>query len=498
MTAIYARQSVEKVDSISIDQQIEMCRRCADGADIEVYSDAGFSGKNTARPDFQRMLQDVENGLINKVICYRLDRISRNLLDFANVWELLQKRKVEFVSVTEKFDTTTVMGKAMIYIAMVFAQMERETISQRVTDNYYTRTAHGAWGGGQAPFGFKLSRRLIDNKMQAALEPVPHDIDIVRWMFEEYASGIRSLGWIAGNIYDKQPTREMRWTNVSVRRIFKNPIYAAADADLYAYFASQGINIVSPLTAFDGTQTAVQTGSRSSDTRERRAIEDQQLSIFPAEPVVSSATWIAVQRNLSANKQIKNSKAGKYSWLTGKLKCAECGYSCRVSFDKKVQRAYIQCMGRYGQAVKASKCNIRHSERVEDIEASVLAQLKRHMDGAQPEQGGLSAQAERQRNTLKLQLIEVQKKQANVAAAIADGGAEVMRLMLPEVKRLDEQVKEITQQLAGLTEPSAPVWDKNAYFDLDALTREQLRELAGLTINKVYVSPTAPPHVEWK
>ena len=107
MIAIYARQSVEKKDSISIEQQIEMCQRCADSAVVEVYSDAGFSGKNTARPDFQRMLQDVENGLINKVICYRLDRISRNLLDFANVWELLQKRKVEFVSVSEQFDTTT-------------------------------------------------------------------------------------------------------------------------------------------------------------------------------------------------------------------------------------------------------------------------------------------------------------------------------------------------------------------------------------------------------
>lgn len=131
------------------------------------------------------------------------------------------KRKVEFVSVSEQFDTTTPIGKAMIYIAMVFAQMERETISQRITDNYYTRTAHGAWGGGQPPFGFSLSRRLINGKMQAALEPIPHDIDIAKWMFEEYATGIRSLGWIASGVYDKHPTRDTRWNNVSVRRILK-------------------------------------------------------------------------------------------------------------------------------------------------------------------------------------------------------------------------------------------------------------------------------------
>nr|DAI03033.1 MAG TPA: integrase [Caudoviricetes sp.] len=498
MIAIYARQSVEKKDSISIEQQIEMCKRCADSAAVEVYSDAGFSGKNTARPDFQRMLQDVENGLVNKVICYRLDRISRNLLDFANVWELLQKRKVEFVSVSEQFDTTTPIGKAMVYIAMVFAQMERETISQRITDNYYTRTAHGAWGGGQPPFGFKLSRRLIDGKMQAALEPIPHDIDIAKWMFEEYATGIRSLGWIASGVYDKHPTRDTRWTNVSVRRILKNPIYAAADADLYAYFAARGINIASSLTAFDGTQTAVQVGSRSNDTRVRKPLADQQLCIFPADPVVSSATWIAVQKNLSANKQIKNSGKGKYSWLSGKLKCASCGYSCTAHYDKKVKRVYLQCTGRYRQSVKAARCETRHTERIEDIEAAVLAQLKEYMSDAEPAQSGVDARTEQRRNELKLQLIDAQQKQSNVAAAIADGGAEVMRLMLPEIKRLDEQVKDITQQLAELTEAPRAAWSKDSYFDLDELTRDQLRDLAALTINNVYISPTAPPRVEWK
>lgn len=498
MIAIYARQSVEKAESISIEQQIEMCQRCADSAAVEVYSDAGFSGKNTARPDFQRMLQDVENGLINKVICYRLDRISRNLLDFANVWELLQKRKVEFVSVSEQFDTTTPIGKAMIYIAMVFAQMERETISQRITDNYYTRTAHGAWGGGQPPFGFSLSRRLINGKMRAALEPIPHDIDIAKWMFEEYATGIRSLGWIASGVYDKHPTRDTRWNNVSVRRILKNPIYAAADADLYAFFTARGINIASSLTAFDGTQTAVQVGSRSNDTRVRRPVEEQQLCIFPAEPVVSSATWIAVQKNLSENKQIKNSGKGKYSWLSGKLKCASCGYGCTAHYDKKVKRVYLQCTGRYRQSVKAARCEMRHTERIEDIEAAVLTQLKEYMSDAEPAQSGVDARAEQRRNELKLQLIDAQQKQSNVAAAIADGGAEVMRLMLPEIKRLGEQVLDITNQLSQLSERTVPAWSKDCYFDLDELTRDQLHDLAALTINNVYISPTAPPRVEWK
>ena len=120
--AIYARQSVDKKDSISIESQIEFCKYELKGGNCKEYTDKGYSGKNTDRPKFQELVRDIKRGLIAKVVVYKLDRISRSILDFANMMELFQQYNVEFVSSTEKFDTFTPMGRAMLNICIVFAQ----------------------------------------------------------------------------------------------------------------------------------------------------------------------------------------------------------------------------------------------------------------------------------------------------------------------------------------------------------------------------------------
>ena len=158
MIAIYARQSIEKKDSLSIETQIKFCRNHINTKpnkeEIKIYQDSGYSGKNTNRPDFEKLMSDIDNGLINKIVVYKLDRISRNLLDFMNMYKKFKLNKVDFCSVYDTFDTTTPMGRGMLKIAMVFAEMERATIQMRVKDNYYERIKDGRWAGGPAPFGF--------------------------------------------------------------------------------------------------------------------------------------------------------------------------------------------------------------------------------------------------------------------------------------------------------------------------------------------------------
>ena len=122
--AIYGRQSIDKKDSISIESQFEFCRYELKGGEGKEYKDKGYSGKNIERPDFQRLLQDIRLGLIKWVIVYKLDRISRSIVDFAKLMELFKQYDVEFVSCTEKFDTSTPMGRAMLNICIVFAQLD--------------------------------------------------------------------------------------------------------------------------------------------------------------------------------------------------------------------------------------------------------------------------------------------------------------------------------------------------------------------------------------
>ena len=136
---IYARQSVDRKDSISIESQIDFCKYELKGSSCRVFKDKGYSGKNTDRPEFQKLLEEIRKGKVRRVVVYKLDRISRSILDFANMMELFQEYDVEFVSSTEKFDTSTPMGRAMLNICIVFAQLERETIQKRVTDAYYSR-----------------------------------------------------------------------------------------------------------------------------------------------------------------------------------------------------------------------------------------------------------------------------------------------------------------------------------------------------------------------
>ena len=121
--AIYGRQSVDNQDSISIDSQIEFFQYEVKGANYRTYTDKGFSGKNIDRPKFQELINDIEQGLISTVIVYKLDRISRSIIDFSKMMEMFQRYNVEFISATEKFDTSTPMGRAMLNICIVFAQL---------------------------------------------------------------------------------------------------------------------------------------------------------------------------------------------------------------------------------------------------------------------------------------------------------------------------------------------------------------------------------------
>ena len=108
------------------------------------------------------MMADVARGKIQKIVVYRLDRFSRSIAAFGRLWEVLQQHGVEFVSVNETFDTSTPMGRAVLDIIVVFAQLERETTAERVRDNYYQRAKLGFWPGGPAPYGLFTLGKLPD------------------------------------------------------------------------------------------------------------------------------------------------------------------------------------------------------------------------------------------------------------------------------------------------------------------------------------------------
>ena len=341
MIGIYARQSIDKKDSISIDTQSDICKVEARGEEYKIYEDRGFSGKNTSRPAFTQMMKDVEMGLLSKIVVYRLDRISRSISDFSKIMEILQKYDVDFVSATEKFDTSTSIGRAMLYVVMVFAQLERETIAERIKDNYYSRGKGGGWLGGPAPFGFKLKRVTHEGKQVTTIETTD-DIEIVKRIYKEYSESNASLGSIAKSI--REGTGEM-WNNIKLSRILHNPAYVKADADVYNYFMGLKCILVNDVVEFTGQKGCNLYGKRNRSANKYRNLEEHVLALSLHDGVIDSATWLACQGKLNSNVQIKNSGKGKHTWLSGYLKCGYCGYSMIMrSGSSDTKRLY--CSGR--------------------------------------------------------------------------------------------------------------------------------------------------------
>ena len=185
----------------------------------KIYVERGRSGGNTNRPEYQKLVKDVENKKINAVVVKKIDRLSRSLLDFEALMKLLQEKEIEFISIKENFDTTSAMGKAMLRVALVFAQLEREQTSERISDVLSFRASQGLYNGGTRPHGY-----VTVNK---ELTPYPKEketIDVMVKRFLELKS-TTAVAKFLNNAGYRIRTGKL-WDKRRIHHILQNPIYA--------------------------------------------------------------------------------------------------------------------------------------------------------------------------------------------------------------------------------------------------------------------------------
>src|SRR6185295_17952216 len=177
--AIYTRKSSEEgleQEFNSLDAQRESCEAYVASQKAEGwvlvpddYDDGGFSGGTLERPALKRLLADIELGRVDVIVVYKIDRLSRSLMDFARLVEVFDRKSVTFVSVTQSFNTTTSMGRLTLNVLLSFAQFEREVIGERNRDKFAASRRKGMWMGGWAPLGYEVrDRKLIINEAEAA------------------------------------------------------------------------------------------------------------------------------------------------------------------------------------------------------------------------------------------------------------------------------------------------------------------------------------------
>lgn len=410
MNVIYARQSIDKKDSLSIEGQITQCKKFA-GNEAKIYKDKGYSGKNIKRPAFTELIKDVEAGKIKKIFVYRLDRFSRSIADFSRLWELLEKHGVEFYSATENFDTSTPIGRAMLSIVLVFAQLERETTAERVKDNYIHRFRLGSWTGGPAPYGFNLTKITTDGVKASSL--IANDkADIVKMIFDEYAKPESSLRGVAKLLTERKihgPRRET-WDNVTVSRILHSPLYVKADSDVYWFYISKGLQIQQDIEAFDGLHACNVIGRRDRTKNKYNSLENQMLSVSNHAGFIDSALWIKVQEKLSKNLQISRANAGKYSFLTGLMKCEKCGYSVKINKFTKENKLKLICSGKSNLSVCDASMDIDLCELEEYVATQINTFLKES-----PPNDALPVAKERSE-----ELLALEQKIERLVAALAE------------------------------------------------------------------------------
>lgn len=380
---IYPRKSVYRDNSDSVDVQVKMCKDYAriifkdKDVAFKVYDkDEGFSGKNMNRPSFQELMEDVKGGALNAVMVYKLDRISRNVQEFSAMYDIFQQYGVSFVSVKESFDTTTPMGRTVMYILAAFAQLERENTSERVTDNMQALGAAGKWTGGKLPSGMASVRRQIGEKEHSYLVVDNKSIWLVKSLYELILQGC-TITKIERHCRDNGiKSQSGKFLNTSqIYNIITNPVYCQNSMEAYYYFQDLGCTLPDA-SLFNGEKGLIGYGKTKTGKQSQKKQDKSNWTIAVGihDYVIPAADWIAAQNRLGINKTVR---AAKYDCgiLKGVIRC-KCGARMDVRTYSKNGRqfSYYYCTDMFRQG--KGKCNTGYL-RIEQVEEAFLKQLRK-------------------------------------------------------------------------------------------------------------------------
>lgn len=388
IAAIYSRKSKFTNKGESVENQVEMCkeylkRNHTDISDILIYEDEGFSGKDTNRPQFQKLIKDAKNKKFNIIVCYRLDRFSRNVADFSNTINLLQSYNIDFISIREQFDTSTPMGRAMMNIAAVFAQLERETIAERIKDNMLELAKTGRWLGGTAPLGYKSEPIEYSNndgktKKMYKLVEVPEEMEIVKLIYKLYLEkrGFNSVAnYLCKNMYKGKNGGE--FSRTTVEQIIKNPVYCVADKKIFNWFENKGALICGTSSKTHGLMVY---NKRKDNGKKDNDIEQWIVATGKHDGIINSDVWLECQKIIEENKAKSSPRSGtgEKFLLSGMIICGECGSGMASWSHYNKKREYMERYYRCNLKNRASnRCSNKmlNTYKVEEYVVDYLMNL---------------------------------------------------------------------------------------------------------------------------
>lgn len=501
--ALYARKSIERENSISCETQIEYCKAMIKPDEklekVITFIDNGYSGGNTDRDGFQKMMRQVERGKISKIIVYRLDRISRSLSDFVGILETLKRYNVQFVSSQESFDTSSPYGEMIVKILMVFAEFERQSIIERVTQAYAHRSEIGLYMGGRRPYGFNLKDTVIHNIKTKMYEPVPEEVEQIKYIFENYAVPNVTLRRLMDNLIQNGilPT-EGSWSTAKLSNIIKNPIYVKADNDIYEYYANNNANITSDINAFDGIH-GLQIYGKTKHTADD--MSDIKVVVMAHEGIVNSDVWIKCQKRIERNKQIGNSISNSTSWIGGKIVCKKCGRTMTVTRGGKhkdgTQTRYFSCTGKsHNRVCKGTKVTL-YADSLEDMAYNLISEKLETLKGSRKK---VSTDNSNKINLLKNRISEIKLSQDKLMNMLLNDkfDKDMITLLNEKAKKLSAERQELTKRIETLeNEENEIVSVINLSKKWKTANTEDRKAVCNVLIHKIFIDEDGSCEVVW-
>lgn len=458
--ANYGRKSIYSDTSDSIDNQFRMSREYAElhfPGQIDSflqYSDEDFTGANTNRPDLQRLLSDIEHGQIDVLIVYQLDRLSRDVRDFANIYAVLEEHHVNFISLKESIDTTTPIGRAMMYVTVVFAQMERETIAARVRDNMIGLAKKGYWTGGNPPRGYVRERIVVDGKKHVIIIPDPEGVAYVMNIVDTFLSGDFSLQSLE-TYFKKNHVRTENgcfFSTNQLHKILTMPYCVEATAAVYDYFAAKGciMDPESPREKWDGSHGVMVYG-RTTEVNKKHQLQPPEkwlVCLGKHEPFMPAEKWLAIQERFARNTFEKKMKYPK-PLLKGTLRCS-CGSIMCVSRRKRVDgsvSSWYYCLKGMRQGRDVCPRSQIKIDLLDDKVLEVLRDIQRDPELIRKYAAAtLPAQKGPDSSALSKQIAAIEKKIQRLAGSLAlHSSSTASKYIIEEMERLDGELSALKQ-----------------------------------------------------
>ena len=461
--AIYSRKSKFTGKGESIENQVEMCKQYGRNIGIdtfEIYEDEGFSAKNTDRPEFQRLMRDIKKKKFTHLICYRLDRINRNVADFSNTLEILNKYDISFVSIKEQFDTSNAMGRAMMNISAVFAQLERETTAERIRDNLRELAKTGRWLGGPPPVGYKSVKienqdNIGKNRNKHILDIDSNEIHIPSLVFDlflkhkSYQRVSRILE--SQGIYSRKGSL---FSRELVKQLINNPVYCIADKKIMSFLKDNGADIYG-IENINGSN-GLMPYNRRTEKGSFAPIEEWIVSVGDHPGIVPSNVWIECQQIAMDIKEKASDRSGtsQSALLSGLVVCAECGFGMapKINNSGKYTYRYYSCNQRNKSANRCQNDALNAYDAEDYIVKKLKNVTKEDIINNYSKLKSTKFTIQNNKNNIKEleKEIETNKKLvSNLVTKIAflDNDPILLEPFKTEIKKLTEKNKFLTEQI---------------------------------------------------